>query len=138
MSQFADAIDDSSLDDEFILRMQDKVFGSVPSALPVPVSPASLRPPATVADTVADEEEEEEEDYNYEYEDDEMDTLHSSLTNERSYVASKSPNIKASNLNTSHRSGNQVSKMERKEETGSTRHQGRDDRATSEQVLDPR
>ncbi|GMH60481.1 hypothetical protein TL16_g03060, partial [Triparma laevis f. inornata] len=38
----------------------------------------------------------------------------------------------------SHRTSNNVAKMEKIESTGSTKYQGRDDRATSEQVLDPR
>jgi len=70
-------------------------------------------------------------------------SLHSSLLNEREYgggaksLQSKA-HISQEKLNVSHRAGNNVDKMERIETTGNTKYQGRDDRATSEQVLDPR
>ena len=69
-------------------------------------------------------------------------SLHSSLLNEREYGGgAKSLQSKArisqEKLNVSHRAGNNVDKMERIETTGNTKYQGRDDRATSEQVRAP-
>ena len=164
MSQFADAMDDST-DDDFVALMQKKVFGAGPAAsfgapqppsafiaaatLVSPLKPSAVEQPPPAA-AVDDDDQGDYGDFDeYEDYDDEDDyngghaSLHSALLNERSYSSGPKSSaamssVPSSKLNTSHRGANDVSKMEKMEASGSVRHQGRDDRATSEQVLDPR
>lgn len=79
-----------------------------------------------------DEEEDEDADF---YDFDEED---GAIMGSGSSAAAASANVSAKKMNLSHAVANSVAKMEKMETEKRTLTQGRDDRATSEQVLDPR
>ncbi|KAL9191519.1 hypothetical protein ACHAXT_001225 [Thalassiosira profunda] len=113
-------------DGDFVRAMQEKMLR---------LSPAD--PAAPIADEVDDDyyDGEEEDDDLYDLDDDDL------LATKGGHAsASLASNAGASriNLNSSHKVSNAVNKMQNLESTKRTSHTGRDDRATSEQCLDPR
>ena len=74
------------------------------------------------------------------YEDDMYDELDEELAGVTapSFAASSNHALSTSNMNLSHSVSNSVTKMQQLETSKRTSHTGRDDRATSEQCLDPR
>ena len=120
MSQFSDAEEDD--DDHFVAAMREKLSASK-------VDRESVRVP----DYGSDDDLHYDEDY-YCMEDE--------LRGERSRTFASTASISTSTvnkrINVSHKTMNSVSKMEGLEASKGSKHTGRDDRATSEGVLDPR
>ncbi len=123
MSQFADADDDS--DDAFISMMQGRLRSpsSAPPAVPTPGPPSDDECPSD------------------DYPEAEYASMESALRGEAvSFGGSLggTQQVSSKALNLSHTVSNAKSAMENIEARGKSRHTGRDDRATSEQVMDPR
>jgi RIO kinase 1 len=159
LGQFDDAEEDNfDEDDAFVAMMQSRLSTlspqqdmqksdykkTIPTEAPVEV-PNGV--PAETPSEPVEEEVEEEEEYYDDYEnmlDDDEDFSFSPATNSAS---AKSAGFQTSKLNLdsrsntnkmSHSVSNAVSKMRHMETSKKTSHTGRDDRATSEQCLDPR
>ena len=83
-------------------------------------------------------------DYNFDYDDDDDDDLYgydaedASVIGSSATVSLNNSTFSTKTMNLSHRVANSITKMQHLETHKRTLTQGRDDRATSEQVLDPR
>ena len=136
--QFDDAHDDeggprAQSDDDFVRAMQAKLLNHGVSQAQAPAADDEGH-----ADYAYDDEEEDYGDEDDAYDLDDDVPLHCKGSSSTQQLLDAGAGASRINLNSSHKVSNAVTKMQNLETTKRKSHTGRDDRATSEQCLDPR